>query len=118
MIYSISYNVYGKLQVPNFGFETVLLRPSIQNTAFSHEAFDFRLFLDLNGTKGKSPVASPQKIRSSRPSLKGKSDSQPKNQPAPKKDQTKNRGNDSKNPVSLADSGFVSSHPSKNGIDQ
>ena len=75
-------------------------------------------FLDLNGTKGKSPVASPQKIRSSRPSLKGKSDSQPKNQPAPKKDQPKNRGNDSKNPVSLADSGFVSSHPSKNGIDQ
>ena len=75
-------------------------------------------FLDLNGTKGKSPVASPQKIRSSRPSLKGKYDSQPKNQPSPKKDQTKNRGNDSKNPVSLADSGFVSSHPSKNGIDQ
>ena len=82
------------------------------------QSSQFQTFLDLNGTKGKSPVASPQKIRSSRPSLKGKSESQPKNQATSKKDPPKNRGNDSKNPVSLADSGFVSSHPSKNGIDQ
>ena len=74
----------------------------------------------MNGGKGKSPVASPQKIRSSRPSLKGKSENQPKEEPVRKKDPPKHgtRGNDSKNPVSLADSGFVSSHPSKNGIDK
>ena len=79
-----------------------------------------KIILDLNGGKGKSPVGSPQKIRSSRPSLKGKSETQSKEESSRKKDQPKNgnRGNDSKNPVSLADSGFVSSHPSKNGIDK